>query len=125
MEAGSVTPAHLRAAGAPEDTPVGGLRADAYLPQVLRANRADLPLDPARATRDVLAAGEDLLALHPALDAILLECTNLPPYKAALARHLGRPVYDCLDWLRMIASGEAKGDGTPCGAALAQKEQTT
>lgn len=125
MEARSITTAHLRAAGAPGDTPVGGLRADAHLPRVLRANRADVMLDPALATADVLVAGDDLLAAHPDLDAVLLECTNLPPYTAALRRHLGRPVYDCLDWLRMVAAGQAKGDGTPCGAAPVQKEQTT
>ena len=41
-----------------------------------------------------------LLAGHPEVDAIVLECTNLPPYKAALEAALNVPVFDVLDLLR-------------------------
>jgi hypothetical protein len=51
-------------------------------------------LDQAAAESDVLAAGQALLAAHPDLGAVVLECTNLPPYRAALSRALGLPVYD-------------------------------
>ena len=41
-----------------------------------------------------------LLRMYPAVDAIVLECTNLPPYKAALQAALNVPVFDVLDLLR-------------------------
>ena len=44
----------------------------------------------------MLAAGEGLKARVPGLGAVLLECTNMPPYRPALARALGLPVYDIL-----------------------------
>ena len=41
-----------------------------------------------------------LFAMNPAVDAIVLECTNLPPYKQALQRALSVPVFDVIDLLR-------------------------
>lgn len=99
MDSAGITPAHLEAAGAPADTPVVGLEDGDELHRVLRANSPDVPLDPQRAEADVVAAGRRLLASHPGLRAIVLECTNLPPYREALARATGLPVFDILTWL--------------------------
>ncbi len=41
----------------------------------------------------------------PSIGALVLECTNLPPYAAALRRALGLPVYDVLDLLRLFRAG--------------------
>ena len=64
----------------------------------------DLPaLDEDVARAELLAAGERLRARAPDLGAVVLECTNLPPYADALRRHLGLPVYDmvsAVNWLR-------------------------
>jgi len=49
---------------------------------------------------EVVAVGRDLIARHPEVDTVVLECTNLPPYKNALKGALGLPVYDVLDLLR-------------------------
>ena len=46
-----------------------------------------------------IAAGRDLIVQHPEVDTVVLECTNLPPYKKALEAALGLPVYDVLDLL--------------------------
>jgi len=55
----------------------------------------DLPeLDPAAAEADAVAAAKRLVARHPAMRAVVLECTNLSPYRAAIAEAVGRPVYD-------------------------------
>ena len=50
--------------------------------------------------RETIAAGKALLARHPGFDTIVLECTNLPPYKNALKAALGVQVFDVLDLLR-------------------------
>ncbi|WP_420349728.1 aspartate/glutamate racemase family protein [Pelagibius sp.] len=89
--------AHLAAAGAPPDTPVVGLEEGAELHRVIAD---DLPeLDIAAAEADVLAAGRALAARHPELGAIVLECTNLPPYRRALEAALGLPVHDLVTLL--------------------------
>ncbi len=55
----------------------------------------DLPeLDQAGAQADAVAAAQRLLARHPAMRALVLECTNLSPYRAAIAEAVGRPAYD-------------------------------
>ncbi len=89
--------AHLAAAGAPPDTPVVGMEEGAELHRVIAD---DLPhLDRAAAEADVLAAGRALAARHPDVGAIVLECTNLPPYRQALEAALGLPVHDLVTLL--------------------------
>lgn len=99
MDAGSIGPRHLAASGAPADIPMVGLEQGSELYPVLRANRPDSRLDPQRAEADVVDAGRRLVASHPGLRALVLECTNLPPYRVALSRALGLPVFDILTWL--------------------------
>lgn len=96
MDSRNVTPALLAAVGAPADTPVVGLEDGTELYPTLRRNRAGDILDLARAEADVIAAGRALVARAPDLTAIVLECANLPPYRAALSRALGLPVHDIL-----------------------------
>ena len=57
-------------------------------------------LDRDAVEREAIAAGRALVKKHPAVDTVVLECTNLPPYKAALKAALGVPVFDVLDLLR-------------------------
>jgi len=99
VDARKLTPVHLTAVGAPADTPVVGTEGGAELTRVIEQ---DLPeLDPDKACRDVLDAGEKLVAKAPEVGAIVLECTNMAPYARALARHLGLSVFDILgllDW---------------------------
>lgn len=102
MDSRSIGPRHLAAANAPADIPLIGLEQGAELYPVLRANRPDVPLNSARAEADVLEAGRRLLAENPGLRAIVLECTNLPPYRAALSQALGIPVFDILTWLEEV-----------------------
>jgi len=56
-------------------------------------------LDERAAEADVLAAGRTLHATCPDLGAVVLECTNLPPYRAALSAALGLPVHDLVTLL--------------------------
>lgn len=87
-----LSPAQLAAAGAPEDTPVVGLEDGRELYRVIAGDLQRL--DGRAAEADVLAAGTVLKAACPDLGAVVLECANLPPYRAALAEALNLPVYD-------------------------------
>ncbi len=94
VDAASLSPAHLRAAGAAATTPVAGLANACSLQRTLLE---DLPtLDAVQAQADVLAAAQHLLQRHPELDSLVLECTNMPPYAAAVARATGLPVHHLL-----------------------------
>lgn len=51
-------------------------------------------LDPAAVEREVVDIARQLARHHPELDAVVLECTNLPPYRAAIKEVLQIPIYD-------------------------------
>lgn len=104
VSAATLTPAHLAAAGAPPDAPVAGIDTGGELFRVLVTAEKEV-LDPALAQRDVLAAGKDLLARHPDVGAIVLECTNMPPYAAALQAATGVPVYDIHSMINWFHAG--------------------
>ncbi|MGH7056976.1 MAG: aspartate/glutamate racemase family protein [Acetobacteraceae bacterium] len=104
ISAGSLTPAHFTAVGAAPDTPLAGTENGFELFRVLI--RGEKPeLDTALARRDVLDAGYDLVRRHPEVGAIVLECTNMPPYAAALKDALGLPVYDITTLVGWLCAG--------------------
>ena len=92
IDAASLDPALLQAVGADPATPVEGITPGCALHRTLLQDLPRLDADDAQA--QVLAAGERLLARRPDLQVLVLECTNLPPYAAALHRATGLPVHD-------------------------------
>lgn len=104
VSAATLTPAHLEAAGVPADTPVVGTENGREFFRVLvRAEREDMDL--ALAEADVVGAAEDLVRRHPTVGAIVLECTNMPPYAASVAAATNRPVYDVFSMIRWFHAG--------------------
>jgi Asp/Glu/hydantoin racemase len=104
VSAASLTPAHLLAAGVAADTPVAGTeRGREFFRVLIRAEAEDMDIELAR--QDVLDAGADLVRRHPEVGAIVLECTNMPPYAAALRQATGRPVYDIYSMVTWFHSG--------------------
>ncbi len=96
IDAASLTARHLTAVGADPATPVVGVDPNGAF---ARAILGDLPaLDMAAAEREVLAAGEALVAQHPEVGAVVLECTNMPPYASGLRKRLGLPVHDMVSF---------------------------
>lgn len=91
VDAASLGAAELACAGASADTPVEGLAPGCGLQRSLLEDLPTLDIEGAR--RDVVAAALRLVQRHPALDAIVLECTNMPPYAQDVARATGRPVH--------------------------------
>src|SRR5690242_17151057 len=93
VSAASLTPRHLAAAGVPLDTPfVGTEDGREFFRVLIRGEKQDMDVDLAAA--DILDAGRELVSRHPDVGAIVLECTNMPPYAAALRETLGQPVFD-------------------------------
>lgn len=100
----TLTPAHLESAGVPLDTPVVGTENGREFFRVLiRAEKEDM--DVAAAQQDILDAGKELLTRYPDVGAIVLECTNMPPYSAALQQEYGLPVYDIYTMINWFHAG--------------------
>lgn len=91
---------------------IEGLRADDSLRSVISRDLPDI--DREQAQTEVLTAATRLLNQKPAIRAIVLECTNLSPYKNAIRQSTGLPVYDVVDavhWL--IESQPHQPDSQP------------
>jgi Asp/Glu/Hydantoin racemase len=100
----TLTRAHLAGAGVPLDTPVIGTeRGREFFRVLITAEKDDL--DVALAERDVVEAGRELVARHPDIGAVVLECTNMPPYAAALQEAVGLPVYDIYSMITWFQAG--------------------
>jgi len=95
VEGSSLTPAHLAAAGITPDLPVvvaGVDTAGGYFTSQILGDAADLDVELARAEH--ITAASRMVQKHPQIGAFVLECTNMPPYAADIAKATGRPVYD-------------------------------
>ena len=98
-----LTPSLLAAAGAPPGTPVAGVAPDGYFGHLLREGGATL--DRARMSADVVDAALRLAAAHHDVGAIVLECTNMPPYRDAVAAATHLPVYDAVQLITWFYGG--------------------
>ena len=105
IHAGNLTARHLAAAGVPTDLPLVGTEGGRELTRVIMADLPDLDLEAAE--RDVIEAGDRLLAKAPEVGAVVLECTNMAPYTRALQAHIGLPVYDIVSLVTWLQSGLA------------------
>ena len=94
----SLSADHLRAAGAAPETPVEGLAPGSAFHRTLLNDEPTLDTDDARA--QTVAAAQRLVARHPRLSTIVLECTNMPPYADAVRAATGRDVLDITTLLR-------------------------
>ncbi len=100
----TLTPAHFKAVGVPLDTPyVGTENGREFFRVLIKAEKQDL--DVALARQDIVDAGKALVARHPDVGAIVLECTNMPPYAAALRESLDLPVYDIYSMINWFHAG--------------------
>lgn len=92
FDAAKLGRAHLPDGCSAFATAIRGLDAASHLRDVITHDRANL--DVAQATQDVCdAVGQNTGA---PTQAILLECTNLPPYKSAIRQINPVPIYDIL-----------------------------
>jgi len=112
FQAERLTPAHLRAAGASGDTPVVGMERRQEFWRYMAQSRDELDVMAAR--QDILDGGDELVAKHANIGAVVLECTNMVPYARALRAHLRLPVFDIRGFITWFQSGlDPKGFGLP------------
>jgi Asp/Glu/Hydantoin racemase len=83
---------HLSAAHVSIETPVEGLAPGCAFQRGLLEDEPTLDAESARTS--TVAAARRLVARRRDVAALVLECTNMPPYAAAVRRATGLPVHD-------------------------------
>lgn len=90
---------HLRSAGVPRerlaDVLVQGVDLGGEFAGAILGSRAELDAD--RASREVVAAAQALKTRAPDLSTVVLECTNMPPYREAIEQATGLRALSVLD----------------------------
>jgi hypothetical protein len=115
---------HLEAAGASPETPVVGAQEIGTAWPPSRIPIDDPKWDMARAEADILDAGDKLVSQHADIGAVVLECTNMPPFARLLSEHLRLPVYDIYSFICWFHAGLAPRDfGHPGSAPREYRER--
>ena len=87
----TLTQEHLVKAGCAPDIPVGSTEGGSEFTRVILNDEAQLDVDKAR--QDNVSAAQALIAQHPEVGAIVLECTNMVPYARDIRLATGIPVF--------------------------------
>ena len=109
VSAATLTAEHLRGAGIGEDVPlaVAGLEGEKEFTRVLLGDELELDVELAR--EEHVRVARRLVAEHPDVGAIVLECTNMPPYAADVQRATGLPVFDIVSLVTLLHGALAAG----------------
>jgi hypothetical protein len=107
LESRSLTDQHLAAAGLDGEVPIVGMEevGDHFLATIIGDGEE---LDVRRAREEHIAAGRLVLQRHPDVGAIVLECTNMPPYAAAIQDVTGVPVHDLTTFVSWIVAAQRR-----------------
>jgi Asp/Glu/hydantoin racemase len=103
ISASTLTSGHLVAAGVPLDTPIGTTENGRAFTRAILDNQLELDVDACR--QDNVTAAREMVAAHPDLGAIVLECTNMTPYAAAIRDAVGLPVFSMASFVNWFQSG--------------------
>lgn len=97
--------AHLDACGVPSTIPLimrGMEDQPEFVSAILEESGS---LDSRAIEAEAVAVAKSLVLDHPEIGAILLECSDLPPYARAIQRAVGRPVFDYVSMINWVAGG--------------------
>ena len=99
ISSGKLGVEHLRAAGVPDermaDVVVQGVDAQGEFATAILGNQPEMDIEKAGA--DVVAAATALKLRAPSLQCLVLECTNMPPYRAAIEAATGMKTWALTD----------------------------
>jgi len=99
----TLTNEHLEKAGCALDTPIGGTPENGEFTSVILNNQLELDVERARAEN--ITAARQLVAAHPNLGAIVLECTNMVPYARDIQMATGLPVFSIYSFITWFQAG--------------------
>jgi Asp/Glu/hydantoin racemase len=109
VDASSLRPEHFTGAGITKDvrTVVAGMETEKEFTRVLLDDQLELDVEAAR--QEHLTVARRMLEAHPEIGAIVLECTNMPPYRADIQAATGVPVFDITALVRMVHDAVSPG----------------
>ena len=109
VDAGSLRPEHMAGAGIGPEIPtvVAGLETEKEFTRVLLDDQLELDVELAR--REHEAVARRMVDAHPEIGAIVLECTNMPPYRGDIQAATGLPVFDITTLVRMVHDAVGRG----------------
>lgn len=101
IHAKSLTQNHLSCVGA-DKTPhiIYGTEGEKEFSRVILDDEMELDVDTSR--DELVRVAKRMVAEHPEVGAIVLECTNMPPYAAAIRKEIDLPIFDIFTLLIMI-----------------------
>lgn len=110
----SLTPRHMEIAcgGADVAFHIAGLEGRPAFKAAIHDQCGDLDFNAVEA--EVVSVARDLVAAHPEIGAILLECTDLPPYAHAVQEATGLPVFDASTLINYGAGAVMRSRFTGC-----------
>lgn len=82
---------HLKAVGAPLDTPIVGVEKGGSFDKFIRTST---PYDFKAHEESLVQAAKKLVTEHENIGSIILECANMPMHRKAVHEATGLPVYD-------------------------------
>jgi len=104
----SLTQEHLRAAGA-ESVPVcvGGMDDQPeFCDVIIDRKREELDMD--KLEREALSVVDILAKENPTMGALVIECTDLPPFAHLIQQRTGIPVFDIITLTNMVYQAVAR-----------------
>src|SRR5713226_6451818 len=112
VSAVTLGPEHLEGAGIGSDIPiaVAGMETEKEFTRVLLGDEPVLDVDLAR--EEHVRVARRFTSQYPDLGAIVLECTNMPPYADDIRRETGLPVFDIVSLITMV-HGALRASGGP------------
>src|SRR5437870_6316831 len=102
VNATTLTPEHMTGAGIGPEIPLAviGMETEKEFTRVLLDDEPELDVE--RAREEHIRVARRFTSEHPDLGAIVLECTNMPPYADDIRRETGLPVFDIVSLITMV-----------------------
>jgi len=106
----ALTKEHFHACGITDDIPVEVMGLENAKEWSKIFEHPDEKFDMNAVTEEIIGVAQKGVAEHPNIGAIVLECTDLPPYVAKIRQAVGRPVFDFNSMMGHVAMalGELK-----------------
>ncbi|OWT55719.1 aspartate/glutamate racemase family protein [Candidimonas nitroreducens] len=103
-DAQALTPEHFSVLGIGADVPtaIGDMKAKKEFREAILEEKGTL--DSSVIEQEAVAVAMDLVHGHPDIGAILLECSDLPPYAHAIQARTRLPVFDFVTMIRYVGS---------------------
>ncbi len=107
-DAPALTPDLMKKAGilSPDDCIVAGLGDKPEFSGILHSNRGYFSNEAVR--QEMITTATELVAAHPEIGAILLECSDMPPYSADVQRAVNLPVFDFITMINWVHQAVAQ-----------------